>query len=211
MLRECLDRGVDRGILLTDRRAAASDTLATSYILAQAVKAIGKYDIVFAGRQAIDGDTAQVGPQCAEKLGITQITYLDELVSLTDRTIRIQRNTGHGWEIVEVELPILVTVMGTANKPRPPAARRMMRFKRAQVESEVAAEVKAELADLRGAKNGKTAFAVRSTALSEDSIQASFAGEFETVLDVRTDEMVQEAIHTVRRSRHSERVRVGQP
>ena len=86
VLRECLYRGADRAILLTDRRAAASDTLATSYILSQAIRTIGRYDLVFCGRQAIDGDTAQVGPQCAEKLGITQVTYLEEIVGLTGRT-----------------------------------------------------------------------------------------------------------------------------
>lgn len=145
VLRSCLFRGVDRTILLTDRRAAASDTLATSYILSQAVKAIGRFDLVLAGRQAIDGDTAQVGPQCAEKLGVTQITFLQELVHLADRTVRIRRSTGNGWEIVEAELPVLATVMNTANKPRPPAARKMMRFKRARVAMEVASEVKAEL------------------------------------------------------------------
>ena len=85
VLRESLYRGADRAILLTDRRAAASDTLATSYILAQAVRTIGRYDLVFCGRQAIDGDTAQVGPQCAEKLGIPQITYLQELLGIHDR------------------------------------------------------------------------------------------------------------------------------
>ncbi|MBN1855117.1 MAG: electron transfer flavoprotein subunit beta/FixA family protein [Pirellulales bacterium] len=147
ILRSCLYRGVDRAILLTDRRAAASDTLATSYILAQAVRTIGRFDIVFTGRQAIDGDTAQVGPQCAEKLNLPQITYLEELISMVDRRIRIRRNTGQGWEIVEAELPVLVTVMGNANKPRPPAARRLMRFKRARVETEVAAEVKSALPD----------------------------------------------------------------
>ena len=80
VLRECLYRGADRGILITDRRAAASDTLATSYILGRAVRTIGRFDFVFCGRQAIDGDTAQVGPQCAEKLGLTQVTYLEKLV-----------------------------------------------------------------------------------------------------------------------------------
>ena len=146
VLRACLFRGADRAILLTDRRAAGSDTLATSYILSQAVRTIGRYDFVFCGRQAIDGDTAQVGPQCAEKLGITQITYLEKLVSLEDRTVRIRRNIGHGWEIVEARLPVLVTVSGAANNPRPPAARRVMRFKRARVPAELAAEVKAERA-----------------------------------------------------------------
>ena len=144
VLRECLFRGADRGILLTDRRAAASDTLATSYILAQAVRTIGRFDLVFAGRQAIDGDTAQVGPQCAEKLGITQLTYLEQLIHLGDGAVRIRRNTGNGWEIVEAKLPVLITVTGTANQPRPPAARKVMKFKRARVEAELAAEVKAD-------------------------------------------------------------------
>jgi len=147
VLRDSLFRGADRAILLTDRRAAASDTLATSYILAQAVKTIGRYDLVFCGRQAIDGDTAQVGPQCAEKLGIPQITYLEQLVSIHDRQVRIRRNIGHGWEVVEAQLPVLVTVIETANQPRPQAVKRVMRKKRAKVPAEVAAEVKAAMPD----------------------------------------------------------------
>lgn len=142
VLRSCLFRGADRAILLTDRRAAASDTLATSYILAQTIETVGQVDLVFAGRQAIDGDTAQVGPQCAEKLGYPQITYLEELIDIRDRTVRVRRNTGHGWEIVESRLPVLITVIETANQPRPEAARRVHRFKRARVEAEVVTEVK---------------------------------------------------------------------
>ena len=130
VLRECLYRGVDRAILLTDRRAAASDTLATSYILSQAIRTIGGYDLVFAGRQAIDGDTAQVGPQCAEKLGITQLTYLQQLIQIDNGLIRIRRDIGNGWEIVEAPLPVLVTVTAGANQPRPPAAKKALRFKR---------------------------------------------------------------------------------
>lgn len=145
VLRECLFRGADRGILLTDRRAAASDTLATSYILSQAVRTIGRYDFVFCGRQAIDGDTAQVGPQCAEKLEMPQITYLEKVVSLKDGVVRIRRNIGHGWEVVEAKLPVLTTVIETANEPRPPAARRVMRLKRAKIAAEVAAEVKSAM------------------------------------------------------------------
>jgi electron transfer flavoprotein beta subunit len=144
VLRSCLYRGVDRAILLTDRRAAASDTLATSYILARAVQTIGPFDLIFAGRQAIDGDTAQVGPQCAEKLGVTQITYLEKLVSLDDRTVRIRRDTGAGWEIVEAKLPVLATVNSSANRPRPEAARKVMRYKRARIAAELSAEVKDE-------------------------------------------------------------------
>ena len=147
ILRDCLHRGADRAVLITDRRAAASDTLATSYILSQAVKTVGRYDLVFCGRQAIDGDTAQVGPQCAEKLGVPQITYLEELVGLTDDTVRIRRNTGAGWEIVEAKLPVLVTVLETANQPRPPAALRVMRWKRARTESEMVSAMRKEMPD----------------------------------------------------------------
>ena len=142
VLRDCLFRGADRAILITDRRAAASDPPATSYILSQAVRAVGRYDFVFCGRQAIDGDTAQVGPQCAEKLQIPQITYLEKVVAIKDRTVQIRRNMGHGWEVVESPLPVMVTVIQTANEPRPPAAKRVMRMKRAKVPAEVAAEVK---------------------------------------------------------------------
>jgi electron transfer flavoprotein beta subunit len=130
VLRDCLYRGADRVILITDRRAAASDTLATSYILSQTIRAIGRYDFVFCGRQAIDGDTAQVGPQCAEKLGITQVTYMERIADLTDRTVRIRRNVGNGWEIVEA---------------RAAAAKRVMRFKRARVRAELAAKVADQL------------------------------------------------------------------
>jgi electron transfer flavoprotein beta subunit len=145
VLRDCLYRGADRAILITDRRAAASDTLATSYILSQAIRTIGRYDFVFCGRQAIDGDTAQVGPQCAEKLGLPQITYLERLVELAGELVRIRRNVGHGWELVEAKLPVLVTVLETANQPRPPAAKRVVRLKRVRVRPELAAEVRNEM------------------------------------------------------------------
>lgn len=153
VLRACLYRGADRAILLTDRRAAASDTLATSYILSQAVRTIGNYDLVFCGRQAIDGDTAQTGPQIAEKLGIPQVTYLEEVVELQECTqgkkAKIRRNTGSGWELVEVRLPALITVLETANEPRPLAAKKVMRYKHAAVAAEVD-ETQAEALKERG-------------------------------------------------------------
>ncbi|HUU81870.1 MAG TPA: electron transfer flavoprotein subunit beta/FixA family protein [Phycisphaerae bacterium] len=145
VLRECLYRGADRAILLTDRRAAASDTLATSYILSRAVRTIGKYDLVFCGRQAIDGDTAQVGPQMAEKLGVAQVTYFERFEELDGRTARVRRNVGNGWEVLEARLPLLITVLDIANEPRPPAARRVMQYKRARVVNEVARDVGVEM------------------------------------------------------------------
>jgi len=136
-LREALYRGADRAILVSDRRAAASDTLATSYILSCAVRKIGKHDLVFCGRQAIDGDTAQVGPQTAEKLGLTQVTYVQEIQALGEGRIRVRRNTDTGFQVVETSLPLLLTVVDTANEPRPPGARRIMRLKRAASRAEL--------------------------------------------------------------------------
>ncbi|MDO5552116.1 MAG: electron transfer flavoprotein subunit beta/FixA family protein [Planctomycetia bacterium] len=137
VLRDCLYRGADRGILLTDRRAAASDTLATSYILAQAVKTAGEFDFVFCGRQAIDGDTAQVGPQCAEKLGLPQVTYMEKIEEVVDGFAVIKRNIGNGWERVRVKLPTLVTVVETANTPRPWSVKNVVRNKHKRVPLEV--------------------------------------------------------------------------
>jgi electron transfer flavoprotein beta subunit len=145
VLRECLYRGADRAILINDRRAAASDTLATSYILSRAIRKIDRFDLVFCGRQAIDGDTAQVGPQLAEKLGIAQVTYFEKLVDLTDRTIRVRRNVGNGWEVLEARLPLLLTVLDSANEPRPAAAKRVMRFKRARAPGEIGNQVAAAM------------------------------------------------------------------
>jgi len=147
VLRECLYRGADKAVLLTDRRAAASDTLATSYILSQAIRTIGKYDFVFCGRQAIDGDTAQVGPQCAEKLDIPQITYLEKVVKLSGDVAKIRRNIGQGYEVVEAKLPVLFTVVDTANTPRPQAACRVMRCKHARVAGEIQGEVRTAMPD----------------------------------------------------------------
>ena len=144
VLRACLYRGADRAILLTDRRAAASDTLATSYILSQAVRTIGNYDFVFCGRQAIDGDTAQTGPQIAEKLGIPQVTYLEKIEDAREvggqKSARIRRNIGNGWELVDVQLPALVTVLETANEPRPFAAKKVMKYKHFAVPAELSEE-----------------------------------------------------------------------
>jgi len=147
VLRECLYRGADRAIIVNDRRAAASDTLATSYILSQAVRKIGKFDAVFCGRQAIDGDTAQVGPQMAEKLGLPQITYLEQLIEVNGRNIRVRRNVGNGWEIIESPLPALFTVIDTANKPRSAAAKLTMRYKRAKCIGDITAQVGKEMPD----------------------------------------------------------------
>ena len=129
VLRDALYRGADRVVLLTDRKAAGSDTLATSYFLKCAVEQVGRYDLVFCGRQAIDGDTAQVGPQVAEKLGLPQITYAEAIESLAGDSMVVRRALPLGTETVRCRLPCLLTVVGTANLPRPPSARRMIAYK----------------------------------------------------------------------------------
>ncbi len=143
VLRESLYHGADDAVLVTDRRCAASDTLATSYILSCAVKKLN-YDVVLCGRQAIDGDTAQVGPQLAEKLGITQITYVEKLVELENKTITARRNIGNGWQVVKAKLPVLLTVMDAANEPRVAAAKKLMKHKNALTAFEAEQKVKAE-------------------------------------------------------------------
>jgi len=140
VLRAALFMGADNVVLLTDRRAAASDTLATSHILSCAVKKMSP-DVVLCGRQAIDGDTAQVGPQLAEKLSLPLVTYVEELIDVGAEGLRARRNVGNGWEVVQCKLPALLTVMGSANTPRPPAARRIMKYKNARSPAEVAGEV----------------------------------------------------------------------
>nr|HID12467.1 electron transfer flavoprotein beta subunit/FixA family protein [Anaerolineae bacterium] len=132
VLREALYRGADRVILLSDRKFAGSDTLATSYALKCAIDRIGDYDLIFCGRQAIDGDTAQVGPQVAEKLGLPQITYA-ESIQLQGDEIVVQRAFPLGKETVKCTLPCLLTVVGSANRPRPPSARRVIAYKLAAI------------------------------------------------------------------------------
>jgi electron transfer flavoprotein beta subunit len=150
VLRQSLERGADDVVLLTDRRAAASDTLATSYILACAVRkvvAAAPVDIVLCGRQAIDGDTAQVPPQTAEKLGWPQITYVDAVEDVSGRRLRAHRNTGTGWERVETALPCLLTVTDQGPAPRPASAKRLMAVKKARSRAEIQMEVGAAMPD----------------------------------------------------------------
>lgn len=144
VIREGLFRGADNGYLLTDRAFAGADTLATSYALATAIKKIGAYDIVICGRQAIDGDTAQVGPQVAEKLGLTQITYAEEILNVnTDsKRITVKRHIDGGVETVEGPLPIVITVNGSAAPCRPRNAKLVMKYKRALGAQEKAAITK---------------------------------------------------------------------
>lgn len=138
VIREAMFRGADGGIVLTDRTLGGADTLATSYSLAQAVKKIGNYDIILGGRQAIDGDTAQVGPQIAEKLGLPQVTYAEEIIDLKDGFVTVKRRLENGIETVKAPLPCVVTVNGSAAECRPRNAMRLQKYKYAASTSEKA-------------------------------------------------------------------------
>ena len=131
-IREAMYRGADGGYLLTDRAFAGADTLATSYALSTAIKHVcPDVDLIIGGRQAIDGDTAQVGPQVAEKLGMNQITYTEEVISLENRVITVRRHIDGGVETVQSPLPVVLTVNGSAAPCRPRNVRRVMKYKRA--------------------------------------------------------------------------------
>ena len=132
ILRECLFMGADDAVLISDRKFAGADTLATSYVLSEAINKVGKYDFVFAGRQAIDGDTAQVGPQTAEKLNIPQITYAEEILEVTETTVKVKRKIDGGYEILESKLPVLITALKDSAFPRPFKAKRIMAYKNAK-------------------------------------------------------------------------------
>ena len=150
IIRESLYRGADTGIVLTDRALAGADTLATSYAIATAIKHLGTFDIILGGRRIIEGDTAQVGPQVAEKLGLPQVTYA-ESVKVEDGKAIVKRRLESGVETVECPLPLVVTVNGSADACRPRNARLIQKFKYAVTPSEKAqlSEEKLKLVEAR--------------------------------------------------------------
>ena len=153
ILRVALCMGADEAVLLTDRILGGADTLATSYALSCCAKKIGDFDLILCGRQAIDGDTAQVGPQIAEKLKIPQFSYVEEVISLEGKTIRAKRAIEGGYEILEAPMPVLLTVID-ANEPRPQNAARIMKYKKAKTPSEFKAAGAADDLIGQNAKKG---------------------------------------------------------
>ena len=139
IIRDAMFRGADGGYLLTDRKFAGSDTLATSYALSCALKKIGA-DVIIAGRQAIDGDTAQVGPQVAEKLGLPQVTYAEQIEQVKESSMIIRRRLERGVESVECPIPAVITVNSSAPEVRPQNARLVMKYKYAMIPTEVATD-----------------------------------------------------------------------
>jgi len=132
-LREAISLGADEGILISDRAFAGSDTWATSYTLSRAIHKIGDYDVIISGKQAIDGDTAQVGPGISAHLDIPQITYVKKIEEIKDNNMRAERMTEEGFEIIEAPLPALITVVKEINEPRLPSLKGKMRAKKAEI------------------------------------------------------------------------------
>jgi len=143
-LREALAMGVDDALLLSDRAFAGSDTLATSYALAAAIRKLGRFDLVICGKQAIDGDTAQVGPGIAERLGIPQITYVREL-HIDNGLIKAKRMLEDGYEWLQAPLPALVTVVKQINEPRYPSLKGILQARKAEIPVWTPADIDADL------------------------------------------------------------------
>jgi electron transfer flavoprotein beta subunit len=137
IIREGYYRGADHGIMISDRRFGGADTLATSYTLVKAIEKIGDFDLIFGGRQAIDGDTAQVGPQCAEKLNLPQVTYVEEIPEITETTITAKRRLSKGVETVVAPMPCLMTIHGSAPACRSRHAKKVMKYKYARTKTEM--------------------------------------------------------------------------
>ena len=140
-LREALAVGVDEAALLSDRAFAGADTLATSYALSMGIKKLGDFDLVICGKQATDGDTAQVGPSVAEKLGVPHTTYVKNIEYIKDKEIRCQRMTENGYETITMPLPAVITVVKEINEPRLPSIKGMMRAKKAEIPIYTASDI----------------------------------------------------------------------
>ena len=154
-LREAISLGADEAVLVSDRAFAGSDTWATSYTLSKTVRKIGKFDIIICGKQAIDGDTAQVGPGISAHLDIPQITYVKKIEDIKDSVIRAERMTEEGYDIIESPLPCLITVVKEINEPRLPSLKGKMRAKKIEIKKLEAKDLDAD-PDSLGLKGSPT-------------------------------------------------------
>lgn len=184
IIREAMFRGADGGYLLSDRKFAGSDTLATSYALSCALRKIGA-DIIFAGRQAIDGDTAQVGPQVAQTLGLPQVTYAEEILQVEDSFIVVRRRLERGVEVVETPLPAVLTVNYSAPAVRPQNARLIMKYKHSMTSSEMRANEHSLSANLASVRDYLQIVEWSASDIECDETQLGLAGSPTKVKDVQ--------------------------
>ena len=184
IIREAMFRGADGGYLLSDRKFAGSDTLATSYALSCALRKIGA-DIIFAGRQAIDGDTAQVGPQVAQTLGLPQVTYAEEILQVGDSSIIVRRRLERGVEVVETPLPAVLTVNYSAPAVRPQNARLIMKYKHSMTSSEMRANEHSLSVNLASVRDYLQIVEWSASDIECDETQLGLAGSPTKVKDVQ--------------------------
>jgi electron transfer flavoprotein beta subunit len=151
-LRECLAMGADEAVLVSDRAFAGADTLATSYTLAKAIDRAGSFDVILCGKQAIDGDTAQVGPGIAEHLHLPQVTYVQKIREVREGSVVVERAIEGGYEVIEVTLPALFAVEKSLNEPRLPTMKNTMKAHKQQIDTWSAADIGApeEMVGLSG-------------------------------------------------------------
>jgi electron transfer flavoprotein beta subunit len=147
-IKEAIAMGADDGILLSDRAFAGSDTWATGYTLSMGINKINAYDLIICGKQAIDGDTAQVGPGVAEALGLPFVAYVRKIEEVKEGYIRCERMMEEGYEVVEMSLPALITVVKEINEPRLPSLKGMMRAKKAEITIWTAQDLNADPANI---------------------------------------------------------------
>ena len=143
-LKETISLGADEAVLLSDRAFAGSDTWATSYVLSKAIAKIANYDIIICGRQTLDGDTGQVGPELSEMLKIPFVSYVSKIEEIKDKHMRVQRMIEEGHEVIETTLPAVITVVKEINVPRLPSLRGSMKAKTAKIPVWTAADIGAE-------------------------------------------------------------------
>ncbi|MDU4962059.1 MAG: electron transfer flavoprotein subunit beta/FixA family protein [Sporomusaceae bacterium] len=182
-LKECIAMGADEAILISDRAFGGADTLATSYTLAAAAKKLGKIDLILCGKQAIDGDTAQVGPEIAEHLGIAQVTYAAK-INVDGETVRVEREHEEGYEVIEVKLPVLLTVVKSINEPRYPTVKGTMKANRKEIPVWTVNDLEVDAAriGLKGSPTQVRKIFTPKQRVQGEIIQAESAREAVTVL-----------------------------
>ncbi len=184
-LREAVSMGCDEAILISDRAFAGSDTLATSYTLATAIKKISDFGLIICGKQASDGDTAQVGPGISVHLNIPQVTYVKKIEDISEDKAKVERMTEEGYEVIEVPLPALFTVVKEINEPRIPSLRGMMKAKKAEVICWSAADINADIKRL--GLNGSPTQVVKIFTPSPRAGGQMLQGELEEIVETLAD------------------------
>ena len=190
-LKECLAMGADEAILMSDRAFGGSDTLATSHTLAAGIKKMGKVDLIICGKQAIDGDTAQVGPEMAEHLDLTQVTYVAKIESVDSNVIRVQREHEEGYEIIDAKMPALLTVVKSINEPRSATVKGLMKANRKEIPVWTAAdvEVNASAIGLTGSPTQVRRIFTPEQRVQGELIQTDSAREAASILASRLVQM----------------------